>query len=331
MSTIFNIRIYIFTIIKNLEILKSKSLKKKDEECRVGYKSCGQIDTQNRKLCVAEGDECPLTRKNFMVSNKNLSPLNEDNDQILSIFKFSQGTPCINLNETEWNYPKGLIVNRHCTTQVYNKKWDDRYYKIPSVEQISQYKLYEDHLINSSLSINDIYAYEKEMINLYARNFIAFDEEKAEDFSYENLLMKIEDINDNVKAIKIALIVLFIPLLCCGGIGGAGFGYGGGCDGGDCKILAAQLGGALAGIFILPVSIANFVASIKLYLHLCDIIGMFRAVTDEYLSQIIEKVFINGAASDRNIALACIILFPIFIALAAGLGVTFAIEVGRCS
>ena len=40
---------------------------------------------------------------------------------------------------------------------------------------------------------------------------------------------------------------------------------------------------------------------------------MFRSVTDEYVSQIIETTFIKGSEADRRLALAAIIFFPIVI------------------
>ena len=291
-------------------LLTNKSFK---SECSSNEKYCGHIDTQNRKFCVPVGDECPLTLKNFQSNNYKLSSLKEDNEQIFSIFKFSQGTPCINPNETEWNYPKAsALANQHCQTKVKNQISDDRYHQIKLLQSITQYKLYEDHLINNSLSINDIDAYKGQDVYLYARNFIAFDEETANDFSYEKIISKIEDIKDNHKVMQISLYVLAAPIVYVGGITGAGAsGSGGGGGKGMAALGMVALG--ISGVYAIPVLIINFVAAIKIFCHHSDLIDMFKSVTDEYVSQIIETTFIKGSEADRRLALAAIIFFPIVI------------------
>ena len=45
-----------------LDYLNNDNIISKDEECPANYKSCGIIDTLERKLCVKNGNLCSLKK-----------------------------------------------------------------------------------------------------------------------------------------------------------------------------------------------------------------------------------------------------------------------------
>ena len=54
------------------ELLLSNQVVSKYENCPYNYKSCGKIDTFERKFCVRKEESCPLNTNNFIkITNNN--------------------------------------------------------------------------------------------------------------------------------------------------------------------------------------------------------------------------------------------------------------------
>ena len=178
-----------------IELLKNNDIISKDKECPENYKSCGIIDTLERKLCVKNKDDCPITKANIENNNNNSS-------QILSLFKIRPNYPCINPIEKNWIYHDDLSpLTKFCT------KNDDRYEKIDKFNT-NFYDLYKDNNILEVLPSYDENELKKEKIYLYARNFLGINEEKAFQFSKEKILSSNELINNCKFAIKIVTFII---------------------------------------------------------------------------------------------------------------------------
>ena len=132
-----------------LDILKEEYIISKGETCPLNYTFCGTIDSIDRKLCVEEGNKCPLKLNDI---NINISP---DNTDLASIFKLDQISPCMNSTNKNWDFYgnlKGLTDS--CEYSVKGKLYDIRYQKLGISS--SQYDLYEDNglLENINFSFN---------------------------------------------------------------------------------------------------------------------------------------------------------------------------------
>ena len=96
------------------ELIKANQIKNKSEPCPEYYKSCGIIDTLERKLCVENGEECPITIKDIEpktnLFNKYykenpqlfLNDENENNNMIISLIEVGDDYPCMNYTEKVW-------------------------------------------------------------------------------------------------------------------------------------------------------------------------------------------------------------------------------------
>ena len=79
------------------ELIQANQIKNKSDPCPDNYISCGIIDTLDRKLCVKDGEECPITIKNISkIYSYNeykenfelfINEKNEDNEPIISLMK----------------------------------------------------------------------------------------------------------------------------------------------------------------------------------------------------------------------------------------------------
>ena len=189
------------------DLLISDQVIEKDQNCPQNYKSCGKIDTLDRKFCVKMEEPCPINKidieNNKYDSNENFFYLssnykfyysNNDTDgQILSIFKLSQNYPCINPAERYWDYYYILEQkNKRCTTELKNIIYDNRF------ELISNFttKMYQLYLENSILGKLryieeiDLNKIKNDNVYFYGRNFIGFNKDKIKKsaFKYDELL-----------------------------------------------------------------------------------------------------------------------------------------------
>ena len=272
------------------DLLKKNEIISEDKECPSNYKSCGIIDTLKRKLCVKDNDHCPLTISN--IGNNN-----DKSSQILFLFRLRPDYPCINPNEKNWNYHGDLSpLTKLCTES------DTRYERIDKFNT-NLFDLYKENNILSTLPSYDENELRKENVYLYARNFLGINEEKASQFSKENILSKSKLINNCNIALKIVTFILVLPLCCLGG-GGASSG------GGECG--DAMLG--LLAVYTVPASIIYFILSIIIFVNSIAISSMLDIGSDEYMNLAI-KTLLPGNIVNFAIPLTTIIAFPIVVIL----------------
>ena len=62
------------------ELIQENQIKNKNDTCPENYTSCGIIDTLYRKLCVKDGEECPITIKDI----KDILPKNNSFNKYLT-------------------------------------------------------------------------------------------------------------------------------------------------------------------------------------------------------------------------------------------------------
>ena len=59
------------------ELIQENQIKNKNDQCPDNYNFCGIIDTLDRKLCVKNGEECPITIKDIAPTTDSF--INEEN------------------------------------------------------------------------------------------------------------------------------------------------------------------------------------------------------------------------------------------------------------
>ena len=272
------------------DLLKKNEIISEDKECPSNYKSCGIIDTLKRKLCVKDNGNCPLTISNIENNNGNSS-------QILFLFRLRPDYPCINPNEKNWNYHGDLSpLTKLCTES------DTRYERIDKFNT-NLFDLYKENNILSTLPSYNENELRKESIYLYARNFLGINEEKASQFSKENILSKSKLIDNCNIAMKIVTFILIIPVCCLGG-GGASSG------GGDCGDI--MLG--LLAVYTVPASIIYFILSIIIFVNNNALSSMLDFGSDEYMNSAI-KTLLTGNYVNFALPLTTIIVFPVIVIL----------------
>jgi hypothetical protein len=175
-----------------LDFLNNNEIISKDKECPSNYKSCGIIDTLKRKLCVKNNNNCPIKKDNIGNNTDNSS-------QILTLFKIRPNYPCIDPNEKNWNYHGDLLPLTNICTES-----DKRYERIDKFNT-NLYDLYKDNNILTTLPSYDENVLKNESIYLYSRNFLGINEEKASQFSKEELLSSQKLINNCNVAMKIVI------------------------------------------------------------------------------------------------------------------------------
>ena len=274
-----------------IDYLNNNDIISKDKECPTNYKSCGIIDTLERKLCVKNGNNCPIKKAD--IENKNST-----SNQILSLFRLRPSYPCMNPNEKNWVYHGDYSTfTKRCTRD------DIRYEKIDQFNT-NLYDLYKDNNILSSFPTYDVNELKKEKIYFYARNILGINKEKASQFSKEKLLSSQKHINNCNTAMKIVTLIVFLPLVCLGGAAGAGSGNGGG------NVGIAIL--SIFGIYAIPGSIIYFILSIIIFVNNNRIATMLDIGSDDFMNEIINNLLADGSINFR-IPLASIIMFPLII------------------
>ena len=119
-------------------MVKSGKIITKDKNCPENQKSCGIVDTLERKLCVNKDEDCPLNitsidKKYEETSFEHIMNfLDEtiDNNKIISIIKLSDGLPCLNISEKNLKsyHPEERYKTLTCT-EINGKILDDKYQK----------------------------------------------------------------------------------------------------------------------------------------------------------------------------------------------------------
>ena len=216
--------------LKYKELLKTNQTISKENNCPINYTLCGILDTLGRKLCVKNGDYCPINTDNiknkiWKLFSKNESipfennyynyNLNTDKDaQLISIIKVSQYKPCINPSEKYWDYHYVLeIQEKKCLTEIKGDVYDSRYQIISN--SISKLQLYNENSITQKLQNIDeanLNKIKKDNVYLYSRNFLGIDINELEKsgITYDKLISSQELIQ---KYIKMQNIYSFLILI----------------------------------------------------------------------------------------------------------------------
>ena len=98
------------------DFLLKKQIIENNEKCPEGYKCCGIVDTLNRRLCMKLNEQCPITINDINSSGKNETENENDNSQILSVFKITESKPCMNPKQKDWeNVYKLEYQAKNCT------------------------------------------------------------------------------------------------------------------------------------------------------------------------------------------------------------------------
>ena len=190
------------------DLLKTEQIIEKSNNCPDNYKSCGTIDTLERKFCVQNSDSCPINKRmiedNTNTNDENLfdaiNILNEyeylnngEEDQILSIFTLSQKIPCINPLEKSWDYHYILEKESDkCETEINKQKFDNRY-EILSNYTTKKYQLYLENTILDKLPYIDnitLNKMKKEEVYLFGRRLTGLDKDILDNFDYNRLISK---------------------------------------------------------------------------------------------------------------------------------------------
>lgn len=272
-----------------LDYLNNNEIIPKDKECPTNYKSCGIVDTLERKLCVKNGNNCPI-KKGDIENN------NSTSNQILSLFRLRPNYPCINPNEKNWVYHGNYSTfTKICTRD------DIRYENIDKFTT-NLYDLYKDNDILSSFPSYDVNELKKEKIYFFARNILGINKEKASQFSKTKILSSQKHINNCNSAMKIVTLILFLPLICLGGAAGAGSG------GDNCGVALL----VMFAVYTIPGSIIYFILSIIIFVNNNKITSILDIGSDDFMNELINNLLADGSINFR-IPLTSIIMFPLII------------------
>jgi len=166
------------------DFLLNKQIIEYNKKCPEGYKCCGIVDTLNRKLCMKLNEQCPITINDINSLDKNN---NNENSQILSIFKITETKPCMNPNQKDWENVYKLEYPVKKCTKVNNNLYDFRYEKLDNFIT-NKYDLYENNDIIHNYPSDSYRMLKLLKIYLWGRNFIGFNIEDVKEFSLDNLI-----------------------------------------------------------------------------------------------------------------------------------------------
>ena len=203
------------------ELLYNNQIIKKNEECPLGYKNCGIIDTLEQKLCMPQGEECPLYDLGLAEDNNvdpnfyiyidsakvyyNKNTYDDINKKIIGKIIFSEKEPCYKIEEKLWrSFIEEEVEKSHleCELEILGRKTDERYQK---KGYISYFDFYNGNLDYESLGYFSWDQLKNEYLFLYKREFLGID--RACDEQSELFHGKYEKLKTAQEGEKILLIV----------------------------------------------------------------------------------------------------------------------------
>ena len=219
--------------IKNKKELKYENLirnsVKYGNECEIGYKKCGILDSNNRILCVENIADCPI---NKIIINNNLNPPNDysytslslnnnkylhytneaiDNPIVVNI-SISLGNYCYDPYELNTQYPQ-YILDYNFNRYFCSHKNNDSFFDNSSIliDSITKSQVYYENKID--LLINELKGYPlfslNEKYGLYFRNYYGIDFNCINDKNINmNDITKFNKWNNLSKKLNILCIVL---------------------------------------------------------------------------------------------------------------------------
>ena len=279
------------------ELIQENQIKNKNDSCPDNYISCGIIDTLDRKLCVKNGEECPITIKNIAPTTESfINEENENNNKLISLIEVGENYPCMNYSEKIWTtYDANDRNDVTSCSNIGDKKFDDRFEQIKGF-QIDKEKFYK----NNDLEVYSDIEFKNLNVNLYGRVLFGLDY-SGENINYERMIEIQENVNTYGKAIKTIIVVMFIvfaapiALVCiCLSLDGSGLASGGGsCNCSDiCKTILKFLGGDF-GIVTLLGNLANFIVNCLMLRNLNELKGIIKVFknSDSYTNILVESIF----------------------------------------
>ena len=307
------------------ELINSGKIINKTENCPTTDKSCGIVDTLDRKLCVEKNEDCPINKddidnfhpnlftSNQKLNNDNKMYLNEEGDEkkITTLIKLSDGFPCIRSNESKWtSYSADEYTKSEECSFVKDKNTDDRYVKFNHF-YTNKTELYMDNGLDKYITSKT--RKDDTIINVYGGPLIGMKLDKR-NFNYEELLSIQKLVNSCSRVMKVFSIimlgVLVGPLI---GGGGAAAGAGEVCIG-----IFVGLGAVVIVIGFL----VDFILCIIIYCNVQRIewrIVDFTKICDEYTNEMLKEV-VEKYATNYRFALGIIIVLSllVFFSILAG-------------
>lgn len=204
---------------KYVDLVKNNQIIDINAQCPEGYITCGIIDTKDRILCLKTQSKCPINSTYITnIFNNNTDNTNETKNSfeyIISIFKLSEGQPCMNPNENDWHYYYDLEPDStECKTEISGKIKDDKYESFTST---SKYQLYSENDIFFETQYED--ALQNDTIYLYGRSFIGLNPDDFPYYSYDKLLSEQKLSNKSRNVMKIFSYITFgfliSPFIAC--------------------------------------------------------------------------------------------------------------------
>ena len=293
------------------KLIESGKIVAKNENCP--EITCGIVDTLGRKLCVKNGEECPLKKvdmdKNY-TNYTNSSFLNEgenDEGRILSLIKLSDGVPCMDPQEKKWTaYNEDEKTKSSSCSLKAGKRNDDRYEKFENFET-KKAQLYNDNGLDKYVTqelIND-----NSPINIYGTTFIGI--EVSEDaFNYDRLI----DLEDSANVCYYVMHVIGIIILSI--LATPIVGFISSCSSRDCECCLKNCGGFALCIITIGVLI-DFILSIIIFAKAKSIKSMLmnNANFGDDLTNELIKTLVDDYSRNYSLSLCIIILLVILVCL----------------
>ena len=300
------------------ELIDAGKIINKTQDCPGTSKSCGIIDTLNRKLCVDQNEDCPINKDdidNFPVNlftsnqkldNDNKMYLNEEVEEkkIITSIKLSDGFPCIRSNESRWiSYHADEYTRSEDCSYVKDKNTDDRYVKFERF-RTNKTELYKDNGLDEF--INEKTRQDPTIINLYGGPLIGMKLDKR-NFNYEELLSIQKLVNSCSRVMKVFSIIMLGVLV------GPLIGGGGAASGAGTVCVGIFLG--LAGVVIVIGFLVDFILCIIIYCNVQRIewrIGDFSKICDVYTNEMLKEV-VDKYSTNYKFALGIIIVLSLLV------------------
>ena len=300
------------------ELIDAGKIINKTQDCPGTAKSCGIIDTLNRKLCVDQNEDCPINKddidsfpvnlftSNQKLDNDNKMYLNEEVEEkkIITSIKLSDGFPCIRSNESRWiSYHADEITRSQDCSYVKDKNTDDRYVKFERF-RTNKTELYKDNGLDEF--INEKTRQDPTIINLYGGPLIGMKLDKRK-FNYEELLSIQKLVNSCSRVMKVFSIIMLGVLV------GPLIGGGGAASGAGTVCVGIFLG--LAGVVIVIGFLVDFILCIIIYCNVQRIewrIGDFSKICDVYTNEMLKEV-VDKYSTNYKFALGIIIVLSLLV------------------
>jgi hypothetical protein len=300
------------------ELIDAGKIINKTQDCPGTTKSCGIIDTLNRKLCVDQNEDCPINKDdidNFPVNlftsnqkldNDNKMYLNEEVEEkkIITSIKLSDGFPCIRSNESRWiSYHADEYTRSEDCSYVKDKNTDDRYVKFERF-RTNKTELYKDNGLDEF--INEKTRQDPTIINLYGGPLIGMKLDKR-NFNYEELLSIQKLVNSCGRVMKVFSIIMLGVLV------GPLIGGGGAASGAGTVCVGIFLG--LAGVVIVIGFLVDFILCIIIYCNVQRIewrIVDFSKICDVYTNEMLKEV-VDKYSTNYKFALGIIIVLSLLV------------------